>query len=82
MNVQNDTFAKFWYITVQTVIILTECIILLFIHYIFVYCEFIVEKIMWDHVDREQHKREALFDLFTVFPCMFSAFTFLIFLAK
>lgn len=56
MNVQNDTFAKFWYITVQTVIILTECIILLFIHYIFVYCEFIVEKIMWDHVDREQHK--------------------------
>lgn len=82
MNVQNDIFAKFWYITVQTVIILTECIILLFIHYIFVYCELIVEKIMWDHVDREQHKREALFDLFTVFPCMFSAFTFLIFLAK
>lgn len=82
MNVQNDTFAKFWYITVQTVIILTECIILFFIHYIFVYCELIVEKIMWDHVDREQHKSEALFDLFTVFPCMFSAFTFLIFLAK
>lgn len=44
MNVQNDIFAKFWYITVETVIILTECIILLFIHYIFVYCELIVDK--------------------------------------
>lgn len=82
MNVQNDIFAKFWYITVQTVIILTECIILLFIHYILFIVNSLWTKIMWDHVDREQHKREALFDLFTVFPCMFSAFIFLIFLAK